>query len=193
MPPPAPPLLRQLLRPQQCRRDRSPRFFRPEQTSSTPVAPPAPAPAVAAAESTAAAAGTATGANMAPTALAQQPVADSLAAAFREGIAITPPAIPHPSSVRQQYDSLQAVLPHPFLSHPSLPHPIRPPVGVRECCNTPWFITSPSWPLRAALYHPGYVRCHTPHSVPHPVIYFSPKTSSPGCDFLCSIRVGRLE
>ena len=29
MPPPAPPLLRQLLRPQQCRRDRSPRFFDP--------------------------------------------------------------------------------------------------------------------------------------------------------------------
>ena len=71
-------------------------FFRPEQTSSTPgapsipAAPPATAP-TAAVESTVAAAGTATGAHMAATGLAQQPVADSLAVAFREGIAIAPP------------------------------------------------------------------------------------------------------
>ena len=138
-------------------------FFRPEQAScttaapSTPAAPPA-APPAAAVESTAAvAAGTATGANVAASALAQQPVADSLAAAH------TSTAIPHPSSVRQQYNSLQAVL-----SHLSLPHPLRPPVGVRKCYHTPWFITPPSWPLRAALYHPVCIRYHTPHRLPHP-------------------------
>ena len=26
--------------------------------------------------------------------------------------------------------------------------------------------------LRAALYHPGYARYHTPHRIPHPVIIF---------------------
>ena len=85
-------------------------FFRPEQYFSTPARLLLLLlMLLLLLNSTAAeAAGAATGANMAwlnsplLTALAQQPVVDSLAAAFREGIAITPPAIPHPSSVRQQ-------------------------------------------------------------------------------------------
>ena len=49
----------------------------------------------------------------------------------------------------------------PFLPHPSLPHPRRPPAGGRKCYHTPWFITPPSWPLRASFYHSGYTRYHT--------------------------------
>lgn len=40
--------------------------------------------------------------------------------------------------------------------------------------HTPWFVTSPSWPLRATLYHPVF-------------IFFKPKMLSPGCGFLHSI------
>lgn len=65
-------------------------FLRPEQTLSTPAAPSTSTAhpstghgAAAAVKSTAAAAGTTTGVNMAAIALAQQPVVDSLAAAFR--------------------------------------------------------------------------------------------------------------
>ena len=106
-PPPALAHIRQLLRPQQCRRVRSPRSFNPSKLLlhlqlsfyTYFAAPPVAAPVAAAVESTAAAAaGTATAANMPGTALAQQPVADSLAAASCEGIAITPP----------QYHTLQA-------------------------------------------------------------------------------------
>lgn len=88
MPTPAPPLFRKLLRPQQCGRDRLPRSFNPGKLFSHPAAPPATAPAAVEAS---AAAGSAKGANIAATALSHQPVADSLAAEFREGT----PTIPH--------------------------------------------------------------------------------------------------
>ena len=70
---------------------------------------------------------------------------------------------------------------------------ITPPhlhlVGVRTSCHTPWFITRPLGPLRAALYHPGYTRYHTPHRIPHPVIIFlNLKMLSPGCVVLCQLR-----
>ena len=76
-----------------------------------------------------------------------------------------------------------------LLSHPLLSHPQTHPVGVRTSYHTPWFITPPLGPLRAALYHPGYTRYHTPHRIPHPVVIFlNPTMLSPGCVILCQLR-----
>ena len=136
-------------------------FFRPEQTSSIPAAPPDTAPAAAAVESTAAAAGTATGANMVATALAQQPVADSLAAAFREGIAITPP----------QYHTLQGCG--------------SSTIRYRQCYHTPHYYTPYAPPLLwvcgsaitpRGISHRlrGSCELHSSpglHIIPHPVIF----------------------
>ena len=62
--------------------------------------------------------------------------------------------------MRQQYDSLQAVLSHPFLTHPS---PLGPPVGVRKCYHTPWFHHTPFVaPASYTPHHPSYPRYHTP-------------------------------
>ena len=112
--------------------------------------------------------------------------------------------------------SVRAGIPHPFkcaaaavqlLSHPQTPcgcsdvlsHPllITPPqllhpqlrlVGVRTSYHIPWFITPPLAPLRAALYHPGYTRYHTPHMIPHP--FLNPKMLSPGCFILYELWFG---
>ena len=55
--------------------------------------------------------------------------------------------------------------------------------------HTPWFITPPLGPLRAALYHSGHTRYHTPHRAPHPVIIFlNPKMLLPACVILCQSR-----
>ena len=147
-------------------------FFRPEHNSSTPATPPATAPDAAAADqSTAAAAGTATGTNLAATALAQQPVLTRSQPHFVKAL-LSPPRHTTPFKCAAAVRFVTGSVITPLLSHPSLPHPLCPPVGVRKCYPTPWFITPPSWPLRAALYHPGYVRYHTPHRIPHPVIHF---------------------
>ena len=72
------------------------------------------------------------------------------------------------------------VLSHPLFITPShLSHPQAHLVGVRTSYHTPWFITPPLGPLRAALYHPGYTRYHTFHRIPHPVMISA--LSSPGC------------
>ena len=95
--------------------------------------------------------------------------------------------------MRKHYDSLQAVLSHPFLSHPAITPPFITPCYYTPFYHTllytPWFITPPSWPLRAAVYHAGYARYHTPYIMPHPVMIFSkPKMLPPGCGFLRSMR-----
>ena len=82
------------------------------------------------------------------------------------------------------------VLSHPlFITPPHLSHPRTHLVGVWTSYHTPWCITPPLGPLRAALYHPGYTRYHTPHRIPHPVtIFLNPKMLSPGC-YLVSVTV----
>ena len=79
---------------------------------------------------------------------------------------------------------------HPlFITPPHLSHPQTHLVGVRTSYHTPWFITPPLGPLRAAMYHPGYTRYHTPHRIPHPVITFwDLKILTPGCVILCQLR-----
>ena len=63
----------------------------------------------------------------------------------------------------RRHNYLQAVLSHPLIT--------TPPACVPQCYHNPWFITPPPWPLRPALYHPGYTSHHTPHRVQHPEIY----------------------
>ena len=81
------------------------------------------------------------------------------------------------------------VLSNPLFITPShLSHPQTHLVGVRTSYHTPWFITPPLGPLRAALYHPRYPRNHTPHRIPHPVmIFLNPKMLSRGCVILCQV------
>ena len=99
-----------------------------------------------------------------------------------------------PSSVRQQRFNCyhtpkhtlwmfgRAITP-PFYHPPSL-------VGVRTFYHTPWFITPPLAPLRAATYRPGYTRYHTPHRIPHPVIIFqNPQNVISGVCYLVSVTV----
>ena len=111
-------------------------------------------------ESTAAAAGTATGANMAATALAQHPVADSLAAAHTstaEASARTSRASrqAHPSRVRQQYDSLQAVLLHPLLITPLITTPPTPSCGCAEVLSHPVVYHTPFVAPASCTSSPG--------------------------------------
>ena len=77
----------------------------------------------------------------------------------------------------------------PFYHPPHLSHPQTHLVGVRTFYHTPWFITLPLGPLRAALYHPVYTRYHNPHRIPHRVIIFlNPKILSPGGVILYHLR-----
>ena len=86
------------------------------------------------------------------------------------------------------------VLSHPlFITPHHLSHPQTHLVGVRTSCHTPWFITPPLGPLRAALHHPGYTRYHSPHRIPHPVIIFlDPNVLSPGCVISCQLPYDTL-
>ena len=86
------------------------------------------------------------------------------------------------------------VLSHPlFITPPHLPHPQTHLVGVRTSYHTPWFITAPLGPLRAALCHPGYTRYHTPHRIPHPVmIVLYPKSYNRGVLSCVSYGIYRL-
>ena len=100
---------------------------------------------------------------------------------------ITPAIITRPNTPCGRPDVLSYPL---FITPTHLSHPQTHLVGVRTSYHTPWFITPPLGPLRAALYHPGYTRYHTPHRIPHPVIIFlNPTILSPGCVVLCQLRV----
>ena len=179
-------------------------FFRPKQTSSTPATPPATAPAVApaaAVESTAAAAGTATGGNMVATALAQQPVADSLAAAHTstaEASARTSQASQQADVARQQPSNpvsigerstvTGSVITPLFIAPPTTTRP-TPSCGCAEVLLHPVVYHTPFVAPASCTLSPGLHKMPHPHRMPHPVIYFfKPKRLSPGCGFLRSIR-----
>ena len=120
---------------------------------------------------------------MAATALAQPTVADSLAATFREGITITP----------LTYHTLQVcgsrIIRYKQCYHTPYCHT---PLDVRKCYGTPWFITPPSWPLQAALYHPSCIRYRTTRGTPLVVIIcLKPKGFITGVWFLIYCTVLR--
>ena len=67
-----------------------------------------------------------------------------------------PPAIPHPCKCAAAAIICTSKCYHtPFLSHTLIS---ASPASVRWCYHTPWLTTSPSWALRPARYHPGYMR-----------------------------------
>ena len=80
----------------------------------------------------------------------------------------------------------------PFYHPPYLSHPQTHLVGVRTSYHTPWFITPPLGPLRAALYHPGYTRYQSPpqDTTPGDNIFKSQNVITGVC-YLVSITVIR--
>ena len=128
------------------------------------MAPPATAQAAAAAVESTAAAGTETGANMAATALAQQPVADALAAAFHDGIATTPPKYHIPQVVR--FVAGSAIT--PLFIIPLVTTPPTPSCGCAEVLSHPVVYHTPFMAPASGTFSPGLHKIQYPPQVTTP-------------------------
>ncbi|CAN0062424.1 unnamed protein product [Ectocarpus sp. 6 AP-2014] len=168
MPSQVPPLLPQLLRPQQYSRHRSPRPF--QRAAPATACPPA------AADLATAAAGTTTGANMTATASPRQqqprPFKSAAAAVQLYKQCYRTPSVLPPSLSNSQ-------TPKPcgcsdVLSHHLIYHTRKHTLWVFGRAVTPPGLSQAS--SSCTLYRPGYIRCHTPHRIPHPVkMFMNPK------------------
>ena len=125
---------------------------------------------------------------MTANALAQQPVADSLAAVHTS----TAEPSARTSQASQQADAARRFVTGsvitPLFITPLITTPPTPSCGCAEVLSHPVVYHTPFVALASCTLLPGL------REIPHPVIYlFKPKTSSPGCCFLCSIRYTHLQ